>query len=149
MLCNISAKVNFRDRRQAFQVWRLNSGMALKQYENQEKVVVLAKAAQKIYNRTHNFIKIQYYQKWKQMALRPSGGDGGTNREHIVKVLSELVTESEAFNKCVENDQNLALLLNEKIHRVVGGQHLLSSDFWFFDDVKEEQSFNERADVVR
>lgn len=48
LLDQMSKKADFGDARRAFQVWRLNSGVAFKQYENQEKTLIMAKCAQKM-----------------------------------------------------------------------------------------------------
>lgn len=56
-----SKKISFQDTKAAFKLWRLNSGIAYKQEENEKKVLVLAKYCQKYYQRSLNYVKIQCY----------------------------------------------------------------------------------------
>lgn len=63
-------RYDVNDIRWAFKSWRINSGIAIKQFNNQGKTLVLAKALQKMANKSINFSKIQCYQKWKATAFR-------------------------------------------------------------------------------
>lgn len=49
-----------------------------------------------------NYVKIMYYQKWKKIVRNDLGPD------RIVAKLSEIITNSEEFNRCVENDYYLS-----------------------------------------
>lgn len=117
---------DIKDMRWAFKLWRVNSGIAIKQFNNQGRTLVLAKAVQKMANKSINFTKIQSYQKWKAMAFRDPGF---TTRERMNSVLSEILTNSVDFNRCVENDLYLAQILGNKIEKILD---VVSSDFLFF-----------------
>ena len=73
--------------------------------------MLMTKVAAKMRQRSLNHVKIQYYQKWKMMVLQGSG----SNKEKMLSKFSEMVTSTEEFNKCIENDFHLSVLLNEKI----------------------------------
>jgi hypothetical protein len=74
--------------------------------------MLMTKVAAKMRQRSLNYVKIQYYQKWKNMVLQ---GSGGSNNEKMLSKFSEMVTSTEEFNKCIENDFHLSVLLNEKV----------------------------------
>ena len=73
--------------------------------------MLMTKVAAKMRQRSLNYVKIQYYQKWKNMILQGSG----SNNEKMLSKFSEMVTSTEEFNKCIENDFHLSVLLNEKV----------------------------------
>ena len=73
--------------------------------------MLMTKVAAKMRQRSLNHVKIQYYQKWKNMVLQGSG----SNNEKMLSKFSEMVTSTEEFNKCIENDFHLSVLLNEKV----------------------------------
>ena len=73
--------------------------------------MLMTKVAAKMRQRSLNYVKIQYYQKWKNMVLQGSG----SNNEKMLSKFSEMVTSTEEFNKCIENDFHLSVLLNEKV----------------------------------
>lgn len=102
--------------RRAFKLWRLNCGLSQKMYENQERTLVLAKSAQKFYMKSLNHVKLQYYQKWKRIAL-----DKGDAHHKMKAAFSEMLTESVNFNRCVENDYYLSVILKEKIIELIKG----------------------------
>ena len=54
----IVKKLDGQDLRSSFKLWRLNSGLAQKMYENQEKTIILAKYAQKLHRKSLNYVKI-------------------------------------------------------------------------------------------
>ena len=95
----------------------------MKQYENQQKTVILAKFAKKINEKSLNHVKILCYQKWKRIALNDLGPD------RIVSRLSEIITNTDDFNRCVENDFYLGQILGEKLLKIIGG--LISADMLF------------------
>ena len=83
--------------------------------------------------KTMNHVKIQYYQKWKKLTFA-SNNDGhpAQFRERLVNKLSEMVTSTEDFNRCVDNDLYLSQILNQKIFELlqgVGG--VVASDLFF------------------
>lgn len=82
-----------------------------------------------------NHAKIQYYQKWKKLAF-PSNADSGVinNKDRIMSILSTIITSTENFNRCIENDQYLSLILNEKLADIFRGQ-MLATDMVFYGDV--------------
>lgn len=75
----------------------------------------MTKVATKMRQRSLNHVKIQYYQKWKMMVFQGYG----SNNEKFMSKFSEMVTSTEDFNKCVENDYHLSVLLSEKIENVI------------------------------
>lgn len=121
------------DLRWALKLWRVNSGLAIKQFNNQGKTLLLAKTVQKMANKGVNFTKIQCYQKWKTLAFKDQGY---STKERINSTLSEIITNSTDFNRCVENDFYLSQVLNQKIERLVD---VVSSDFLFFNKDENEQ----------
>lgn len=112
------------ERRHALKVWRLNSGLVLKQYENQDKIMILAKSVKKLLQKTLNHHKVKMYQKWKQIVFK----NEATSKDRIVSVLSEIITNSEDFNRCVENDGFLSEILTDKLH---GLMDLASVDMFY------------------
>lgn len=124
----LSKKTDFKDVRRAFKIWRLNSGMAQKQYENQEKTLILAKYANKFHLKSLNHVKIQYYQKWKRLALNSQDGHA-SSQDRIVSQFSQIITSTEDFNRCVESDFYISQILNEKLSTMLGG--LAASDILF------------------
>ena len=62
------------------------------------------------------------------MALHENGAGG---RDKIMSVLSELITSSTDFNRCVDNDCFLTEILNEKLSKLLG---IVSSDMFFFEN---------------
>ena len=73
-------------------------------YENQEKTMVLAKCMAKMHQKSLNYVKIQLYQKWKKLVL----SDQGTNIDRVLSKFSEMITSTDDFNRCVENDYHLS-----------------------------------------
>lgn len=98
--------------RQALKLWRINSGIAIRQLNNQGKTLLLAKAIHKLNNKTSNYFKLQCYQKWKKMALRE---DGANPRDRMISTLSQMITSSTEFNQSVENDLYLSQILSQKL----------------------------------
>ena len=75
--------------------------------------MLLARAAQKMYMKTMNQVKIQYYQKWKKLTFASNNdGQPAQFRERVVNKLSEMVTSTEDFNRCVDNDLYISQILN-------------------------------------
>lgn len=74
------------------------------------------RAANKVFLRTLTHKKIQCYQVWKRMML----GGNASAKDRVVSILSELITSSEEFNRCVENDFYLNDLLAEKVGKILG-----------------------------
>jgi hypothetical protein len=64
-----------------------------------------------------------YYQQWKRMVIKDLGP------EKMVAKLSEIITNSEDFNRCVENDYFLTQILTKKLLKIIGG--MLTSDMLF------------------
>jgi hypothetical protein len=69
-------------------------------------------------------VKVLYYQKWKRIALADLGPD------RITSKLSEIITSSDEFNRCVENDYYLLEILNEKLLKIIQG--LVTSDMLLY-----------------
>jgi late competence protein required for DNA uptake (superfamily II DNA/RNA helicase) len=88
-------------------------------YENQEKTLILAKFAIKFHKKSLNHVKILYYQKWKKLALN-----------QINAAFSEMLTDSENFNRCVENDFFIAQLVSLKIKSLLSGVQF--SELFFY-----------------
>ena len=70
------------------------------------------KVAAKMQQRSLNHVKVQYYQKWKNLVLQQGSG---SNNEKMLSKFFEIVTSTEEFNKCIENDFHLSVLLNQKL----------------------------------
>ena len=130
-----SKKISFQDAKVAFRLWRLNSGMAYKQEENQQKVLTLAKYCQKYYLRSLNHVKIQYYQKWKHQTFTTADATSST-REHATAIMSEMMTNTQDFNRCVENDLYLSKTLNLKLTQIMNT--VVSSDIFLY--VNEDEN---------
>jgi hypothetical protein len=74
--------------------------------------MLMMKVAAKMQQRSLNHVKVQYYQKWKNLVLQQGSG---SNNEKMLSKFSEIVTSTEEFNKCIENDFHLSVLLNQKL----------------------------------
>lgn len=61
------------------------------------------------------------------------------NTDKMKSILSESITNTEYFNRCVENDKYISLIFNQKLQEIIGQNILLSSDLIFFEDSSEEQ----------
>jgi hypothetical protein len=94
-------------------------------YENQEKTLILAKFAIKFHKKSLNHVKILYYQKWKKLALNQSDA-----HHQINAAFSEMLTDSENFNRCVENDFFIAQLVSLKIKSLLSGVQF--SELFFY-----------------
>ena len=129
-----SKKISFQDEKAAFKLWRLNSGVAFKQEENQQKVLTLAKYCQKYYLRSLNYVKIQYYQKWKHQTFTTADATSST-REHATAIMSEMMTNAQDFNRCVENDLYLSKTLNLKLTQIMNT--IVSSDIFLYVNENE------------
>ena len=129
-----SKKKQFFELRAAFRLWRVNSGVALKQYENQEKLLIMARCCQKMQAKLRNHVKIQFYQRWKQVTFSASssGGLSANSKERIASILSDLITNSDNFNRCIENDKFLSLILSSKLQEIFQ-QHILAIDLLFYN----------------
>ena len=57
--------------------------------------------------------------------------NGSSSRDKIVSVLSEIITSSSEFNRCVENDCYLTEIINEKLCKLMG---IVSSDIFFYNN---------------
>jgi len=49
IMSQILKKSEFKDRKRCFKIWRINSGVAHKQYQTQERTLKLAKCASKMH----------------------------------------------------------------------------------------------------
>lgn len=85
-------------------------------------------------SKLRNHVKIQFYQKWKQVTFSStaSGGLSGNSKERIASILSDLITSSDNFNRCIENDQFLSLILGSKLQEIFQ-QHILAIDLLFYN----------------
>ena len=54
-------KQHDQELRQAVKIWRLNSGVAMMQYETQEKSLIMARAMTKVIRKGLNHKKLQLY----------------------------------------------------------------------------------------
>ena len=92
--------------------------------------MILAKCTNKWFAKSLNFKKITYYQKWKKFALNSQA----SSYDRITSVFSEIVTSSEDFNRCVEDDCYLSKIINEKLFKMVD---LVSSDILYFTPIEK------------
>ena len=88
--------------------------------------MTLAKCANKLIAKSLNYKKILCYQHWKKLTLK---SEGSSNVDRIIRIFSELITSSEDFNRCVENDCYLSQIVSEKLRGIL---HIASSDILFF-----------------
>lgn len=141
-------KKHFFQLRDAFRVWRVNSGVALKQYESQEKLLIMARCCQKMQSKLRNHVKIQFYQRWKQVTFSSAsvGGLSGSSRERIASILSDLITNSDNFNRSIENDKFLSLILGSKLQEIFQ-QHILAVDLLFYSKNNGETLDEEDAQL--
>ena len=79
---------------------------------------------QKIQSKSLNYRKIECYQKWKHLVFK----NEGSSRDRMTTVVSEMITSSEDFNRCVENDSYLSKILSEKLIKVMD---IVGSDLLF------------------
>jgi len=61
-----------------------------------------------------------------------STGTAANSSDRISSLLSEIITNSENFNRCIENDKFLSLILNHKLQEIFQ-QHILAIDLLFYD----------------
>lgn len=103
-------KTEFKALKEGFMVWRLNSGVAAKQYENQERVTILMRALKRAKQSTLEHYKLVCYHRWKRMCLR----EGHGHRETFQASLSDLVADGSQFDSCVESDEFLSQVVCQK-----------------------------------
>lgn len=128
LLEKLERKAQAADGRRAWKLWKLNAGIVMRQFDSQHRTSLLAKYANKVYQRSLQHLKFECYQKWKKEAL---GGGEGNLRDRVVSTLSQMITNSEDFNRCVENDFYLSLILSSKLSQLLG---IVSSDLFFYDN---------------
>lgn len=96
-----------------------------------------------------NHVKIQYYQKWKKLTF-PANSESGVNvnnKDRIMSLLSSIITSTENFNRCVENDRYLSLILNQKLNDIFGGQQqILATDLLYYVDDNGCTGVNDTGD---
>ena len=85
----IMNKYETYDMRNALKLWRINSGLAIKQYNNHGKTLLLAKAISKAGQKSMNYLKLQCYQKWKEMSFK---NQGANPKDRMMSILSEMIT---------------------------------------------------------
>ena len=54
----------------------------------------------------------------------------------MLSKFSEMITSTEDFNKCVENDYNLSVILSEKLQEVI---QVVVADLIFFQNDEENK----------
>jgi hypothetical protein len=59
----------------------------------------------------------------------------GTNIDKVLSKFSEMITSTDDFNRCVENDYHLSQLLSIKLSEII---QIAASDLMFYQNDQEE-----------